>query len=109
MLKIIIILMAISSFIFAKVTASIDSMHPIEGQLLTLDIIAIGNDISFPEINQINGSPILSISSSSSLSVVNGKKSNTKTKSLSFYMQENMIIPSYIVKVDGKNYKTQKI
>ncbi len=109
MLKIIIILMAISSFIFAKVTASIDSMHPIEGQLLTLDIIAIGNDISFPEINQINGSPILSISSSSSLSVINGKKSNIKTKSLSFYMQENMIIPSYIVKVDGKNYKTQKI
>ncbi len=109
MIKIGSILIIISSFIFAKVTANVDSLHPTKGQLVTYDITASGGDISFPDIRHINGTSIVSTSSSSSISIINGARSSTKTKSFSFYANKNIIIPRFIVQVDGRNYQTDEI
>ena len=103
------ILLIISSFIFAEVTASVSTTQPNKGQLITYDITAQGSDISFPDITHINGEAIISTSSSSSLSIINGERTSTNTKRFSFYAQKNMIIPSFIVVIDGRNYQTQKI
>lgn len=109
MIKIGSILIIISSFIFAGVTASVSTLHPIKGQMVNYDITASGNDISFPNISSIDGADIVSTSSSSSLSIINGQRSSTKTKSFSFYAQKNMTIPKFIVTIDGRNYQTQEI
>ena len=76
---------------------------------MTYDITASGNDISFPNLSNIGGAPIISTSSSSRLSIMNGQRSSTKTKSMSFYATTNMTIPRYIVQIDGRNYQTQEI
>jgi hypothetical protein len=109
MIKIGSILIIISSFIFAKVTANVSTIHPTKGQLVTYDITAEGNNISFPDIRHINGVAIISTSSSSNLSIINGQRSSTKTKRFSFYAQKNMTIPRFIVMIDGRSYQTEEI
>lgn len=106
--------LGVSSLIHAATAeAKVSSTEVIEGNQVTLRLIANGGDIAFPEITEIAGEPVISTSSqsSSSYTYVNGslKSEQRTTKLLGFLPKKDMEIPSYTINVDGKPYQTAPI
>ena len=107
--KIFIIAIIFAINLFANVTAHVDTPAIYKGDSINLTISAEGNDIKFPEIDEIDSNPINGTSSSQSTTIINGSMSKTVSKTYSFSPQKSLTIPSYNVEVDGKNYKTKEI
>ncbi len=103
----IIVIFAIN--IFANVTARVDTPAIYKGDSINLTISADGNDIKFPEIDEIDSNPIDGTSSSQSTTIINGSMSKSVSKTYSFRPQKSLTIPSYEVEVDGKTYTTDEI
>ncbi len=95
------------------VEATVSSTEVVSGNAVELRIKAIGDDAEFPDIQRIDGHKVIGThsGSSSSYSYINGKmkSEHTTTKTFTFVPDQNMTIPSYEVKIDGKQYKTQPI
>jgi len=95
----------------ASVKLRLSSTEVVEGSPLEVQIIAEGKDIEFPDIQDIGGFPIegSSISSKMESTYINGKFSskNLKTLHITFYPEMEMTIPSFTVKIAGKNYQTE--
>lgn len=93
--------------------ATVSSTEVVSGNTVQLRIKAIGDDAEFPDIQMIDGHSVIGThsGSSSSYSYINGKmkSEHTTTKTFTFVPDQNMTIPSYEVKIDGKSYKTQPI
>ncbi|MCW8822160.1 MAG: BatD family protein [Sulfurovum sp.] len=97
----------------ASVEATVSSTEVVSGNAVQLRIKAVGDDAKFPDIQMIDGHNVegMHSGSSSSYSYINGKmkSEHATTKTLTFTPTKNMIIPSYEIQIDGKNYKTQPI
>ena len=95
------------------VEATVSSTEVVSGNAVQLRIKAIGDDAEFPNIQMIDGYSVIGSNSgsSSSYSYINGqmKSQHTTTKTFTFVPDQNVTIPSYEVKIDGKSYKTQPI
>ncbi|GIU00900.1 hypothetical protein TSL6_14060 [Sulfurovum sp. TSL6] len=95
------------------VEATVSSTEVVRGNTVELRIKAIGDDAEFPDIQMIDGHSIIGThsGSSSSYSYINGtmKSEHTTTKTFTFVPDQNVTIPAYEVKIDGKSYKTQPI
>lgn len=95
------------------VEATVSSTEVVRGNAVELRIKAIGDDAEFPDIQMIDGHSIIGThsGSSSSYSYINGtmKSEHTTTKTFTFVPDQNVTIPAYEVKIDGKSYKTQPI
>ncbi len=95
------------------VTAMVDANEVVEGNPITLQLKAVGEDVEFLDISDINGMPILnsSMQNSSSFVYINGDITNEQStiKTMQFEPQKSMTIPSYTVKIAGKNYQTKPI
>jgi len=106
--KIILLLLVIVN-LFGSVTASVDKTNVIEGDSVTLSIVADGKNIVFPDIREIQGDKINGIESRQNISIINGNYKKTTTKTYIFTPSHSLTIPSYKVKIDGKEYFTNPI
>ena len=97
----------------ASVRATVNTVEVVQGNPVQLYIKAKGGEATFPNITMIEDAPVVGQSSSSSQSytMVNGdfKSEKTTTKILQFIPQKDMTIPSFTVKIEGQEYKTQPI
>lgn len=107
--KIILILFITTIFTFANVTASLSSPVIYKGNIVNFIITADGSDIKFPIIKEIEGNPIIGTSSSESISMINSNVTRSISKTYSFRASKPLIIPSFIVVTDGKEYKTKEL
>ena len=99
----------IPTVIFANVSAKVDKSVVYKGDSVTFSISASGDKIKFPDIKDINGTPILQSFDSQSIVFINNNVSKTITRSYKFNADKNLTIPSYEVVVDNKSYKTKPI
>jgi len=107
--KIFLIISLTISIFGAGVNVSANPPVVYKGSAVNFIITAEGNDIEFPQIEEIEGYPVIGTSSSQSVSIVNGNISKTISKTYSFRPEKTVIIPSYKVKVDGRVYNTREL
>ena len=97
----------------ASVKAMVDTIEVVKGNPVTLRIKATGGSAEFPKFLMVGDAPVVGQSSSSSrnLSMINGKVTSEQstTKIVQFVPEQDMTIPSYSVKIDGKEYQTETI
>ncbi|SFV69216.1 BatD [hydrothermal vent metagenome] len=97
----------------AGVKATVDTVEVVKGNPVTLYLKATGGLADFPPILTVDTAPVVgtSTSSSRSLSMTKGKTTSevSTTKIIRFIPEHNMTIPSYIVHISGKTYKTDPI
>ena len=95
------------------VEATVDRKEVFFGESVELNIKAMGEPVAFPKINEIDGIQVTDIGTSrqSSIQVTFGDiKSETATiRTYRFEPQKDMLIPSYVVNIDGKRYKTKPL
>jgi len=77
------------------------------GESVVLVVGANGNDIEFPDINDINGFAINSTGMRQNTEIINGNVKKTIEKHYEFLPTKSMDIPSFEVIVDGKKEQTQ--
>ena len=106
--KIFLILLFLSSIALAGVKVTVNPPAVYKGDMVQLTITAEGDDIEFPQIAQVGDSPIMGTSSSQSVSIVNGDMSKTISKTYTFRATKSLKVPSFVVKVDGKEFKTKE-
>ena len=107
MIKLFLILL-LSSLAFADVKVSVNPPAVYKGDIVQLTITANGDNIEFPQITQIGDSSIIGTSSSQSVSIINGSMSKTISKTYSFRVTKSLKVPSFVVKVDGKEIETKE-
>ena len=112
--KIIFLVLSSVNIIWAdSVSASVNNTEVVKGNPIQLVLKAVGNTPVFPTINSINNIAIEGSrqQTSNNMSIVNGSftSESSTTLILQFTPDKDMIIPSYLVKIDGKEYKTQEI
>ncbi|MFK5881239.1 MAG: BatD family protein [Sulfurospirillum sp.] len=105
----VIALLLLASSLFAGVSASVDKDAIYSGDVVNYTISAEGKNPKFPNLNTIAGYGVMGVSTSQSVNVINGNYKSTISKTYSFAPTRSLIIPSYKVKVDGKEYKTDEI
>jgi len=93
----------------ADVKVSVSSPVIYENEIINFIITADGEDITFPQINDIEGYPILGTSSSQSISMINTDITKTTSKTYSFRASKSITIPSFPVKSDGQEYMTEEL
>ncbi|MCI0501107.1 MAG: BatD family protein [Epsilonproteobacteria bacterium] len=98
-----------TNILLADITATVDKKIFYQGDTVTLQIKAIGDDITFPNIKDIGGFPIVGTSTSEQIYVVNGKTTRGKIVNYMFVPNQSMEIPTFIIKVNGQSYRTNKI
>nr|WP_255494551.1 BatD family protein [Sulfurovum sp. bin170] len=96
------------------VEAQVDSDEVFPGDSVVLTISVVGEDIkSLPNISSVGGVQVINSSrrSGSSFTSVNGRAKMEVTESLmlEFVPEQNMTIPSFQVKVDGKVESSEPI
>jgi len=104
-----IVLILLSSSLFAGVTASVDKDTIYSGDVVNYTISAEGKNPKFPNLNTIAGYGVMGVSTSQSVNIINGNYKSTISKTYSFAPTRSLVIPSYVVKIDGKEYKTNEI
>lgn len=95
--------------LFADVKVSVNSPAIYNGDMVNFTISADGEKIVFPEINQIEGYPIIGTSSSQSINMINSDITRTTSKTYSFRPKKSVTIPSFTVKADGQTYETKTL
>ena len=106
--KIFLILLFLSSVVFAGVKVSVNPPAVYKGDMVQLTITAEGDNIEFPQIAQVGDSPVMGTSSSQSVNIINGNISKTISKTYTFRATKSLKVPSFIVKIDGKEFKTKE-
>ena len=107
--KIFLILLLFNINMSAGVDVSISSPVVYKGDIVNFTISADGNNIEFPELQQIAGYRVIGTSSSQSINIINGNTTKTISKTYSFKPNKSVTIPSLTVKVDGDIYKTEEL
>ncbi len=97
----------------AGVKATLSSTEIVQGNMAQLKIQAVGDRVSFPNIEEISGVPVLGRhqSQNNSYTYINGQMSNehATTLVLTFAPQKDMTISSFNVEIDGKTYQTKPL
>lgn len=78
----------------------------VQNEAVVFELQASGEEITFPEISEIEGFPVQKAGTSNQITIVNGQKSKTVNKKFLFYPNRSVQIPSFEVIVDGKTYTT---
>ena len=113
-IKIVLTLLVMSISLFgAGVKLRLSSTEVVEGNALTVQIIAEGKNIVFPTIDNVGGFPTEgnSVSSKMESTYINGVFSSKSLKTLrfEFYPETDMTIPAFKVTIDGKKYQTEPV
>lgn len=102
-----ILFLTINSIAEVKVSVSSPSIY--KGDTVNFIITADGQDITFPQIDEIEENYIIGTSSSQSTNIINGDITRTTSKTYSFRPEISLTIPSFSVMADGKSYQTKTI
>lgn len=105
----IILTLLFSASLLAGVRSSVEQTAVYKGENVNLTITAEGNDVDFPQIDEIDGFRVTGTSSSQSTRIINGDISKSIAKTYSFSPTHDVIIPSYALTVDGKRELTKAI
>ena len=108
------ILLLASSWLWsASVRAYVDEAEVVEGNQAHLTLEATGRDVVFPRIDAVGPYPVEGVSNAnqSSIKVINGqvKQENIRKRTLLFTPKKSMTIPSFTIKVDGQELKTDPV
>jgi len=95
--------------LFANVVATVQPQSIYKGDSVTFTITASGEDIKFPEINEIEGFRVQGTSTSQSIQMINTSITKTTSKSYIFKPTKTISIPSYSVEVDGQTFNTNPL
>jgi hypothetical protein len=95
--------------LYAEVKVSLSSPVIYRGDSVDVTITADGKSIEFPDISEIEGFAITGTSTSESINIINGSTSRTKSQNYHFEPTKSITIPSFKVRVDGKDYTTQTL
>jgi len=95
--------------LIASVDVKVDKKNVIKGDSVVFSIIAEGEKIKFPDIKEIAGYRIEGVSTSSNISIINGKYRKVITKSFAFTPMKDITIPSFTLEIDNKIEKTTPI
>lgn len=106
--KIVFIITLLCTAIFgANVDIKLSSPAIYKGDSVTFTIDATGNDIVFPTISDIDGFSVQRSGTGSTTSIINGNVTKTLSASYRFAPTKDVTIPSFKVKIDGKEYTTK--
>ncbi len=92
-----------------SVRATLASPLIVKGDSATLTLHAQGEDVTFPQIDQIAGFRVEGSAQSQSIRSINGHTTRSLEKSYTFTPTKSVKIPSYDVKIDGKTYTTKPL
>jgi hypothetical protein len=98
----IIVLFLLSINLVAGVKVTLNPPAIYKGERVVFTITADGEDVVFPEIDEVGGYHIEGTSSSQSTTVINGAVTRSISKSYQFSPTKPVTIPPVEVKVDGK-------
>jgi len=104
-----IILLIITTFIFANVTINVNKTNITEGDEVIFTITAEGKNVKMPQISKIGPYRVEGSANTENITIINGQMKSTISRSYIFYPLKNVIIPSFKVIVDGKVYYTKPI
>ncbi|MBD3840634.1 MAG: BatD family protein [Campylobacterales bacterium] len=76
---------------------------------VVFEIEATGSDVQFPAISSIENYAVQNAGSTSSTSIINGKRSQSISKRYVFYPTDDVTIPSFQINIDGKIESTQPV
>jgi hypothetical protein len=106
--KMLFLILVTTNIFGSSVEIKVSSLAIYSGDIVNFEIKANGSDVEFPQIVDIKGYPILGNSSSSSTSIINGDIKKSISKTYSFRPTKTVTIPSFNIKIDGKNFTTKK-
>ena len=95
--------------LLAGVKTSVDKDAVYSGDKVNFTISLEGNNPKFPNLNTIGGYGVEGVSTSKSISIINGKTKSTTSRTYTFSPEKSLTIPSYKVSVNGKEYNTKEI
>jgi len=107
--KIFLIFLLTPIYIFASVIASVDNTTVTKGEYVTLNLSVTGEDIKKPSISSICGYDILSSSSQTNITMVNGDYKKKYVLSYSFMPLKSCKIEPIEIEIDSKKEKTNPI
>jgi len=105
--KVILLILFTAALFGANATTVINTPAIYKGDSATFTIKATGDNIEFPEIEQIEGFPVMQRGTSSSYTNINGKTSSTIARTYLFKPTKDVTIPPFTLTIDGKSYTTQ--
>jgi len=103
------IMAAFAAAAAAEVKVSVNPAALYRGEKANFTITAEGGDIEFPKIDTIGGYRVLGVSSSRSIQINNSKVSKKSTRTYTFEPESSLTIPSYTVRIDGRDYATKEL
>ena len=106
--KILILLLFTLTTLWGNLKLSIPSNTIIKNEPFIFVLEAFGDDITFPNIDLINGNVVQEISSSISTNIINGQISKRVKKTYSFNPTKDFVLPSFEAVIDGKSYNTNE-
>jgi hypothetical protein len=95
--------------VFAQVSARVDKSQFFLGDSVTLSIQASGEDVVFPNITKIGDFSVEGSSQSQQISIINGKKTVSKTVQYTFSPNKSMLIPSFTINMKNTKHTTNEI
>lgn len=101
------LLLSIPALAISKASVNQSWFYPGDEVVLTLS--ANGNNVIFPNIQQIDGHPVLYTSSSQKIQIVNNQRSRQSSKSFVIKPTSTITIPSYFILVDDDKQATQPL
>ena len=107
--KIIIFLTFLINISHASVTASVDSLNVVKGEMVTLSLKIDGKDIKQPNIQTLCGEDVISSNSQTSIEMINGSFSKNYILSYKFLPQKSCKIEPIEIEIDGKKEYTDTI
>jgi len=99
--KTILWLLLLPMMAWAGVSAKLSKAIIYDGDQVRLILEAEGDNIEFPTLTDIGGFPVLGTANRSSTVYNNGAMSQTLSRSYVFQPTKDVVIPVYMVKVDG--------
>ena len=93
----------------ADVSVSVNTPTIYKGERVNYTITADSANVTFPNLTEIAGFPVLGSSSSQSIRMINNDTTRSIAKTYIFQPEHSVTIPSYEVTVDGDTFKTKEI
>lgn len=102
MIKLTFLIIIFINALYAKIDAIVDKNHIEEGEIVTYSINIIADNIKKPNLQTLCDTNILSKSSGTNISMINGTTSKSYTLNYRFIPQKSCKIDAMAVEVDGK-------
>ncbi len=103
------LLFLLSIPVFALNTASVNQSWFYPGDQVVLTLSSNGNNVIFPDIKEIDKSPILYTTNSQKIRIINNQRSRIISRSYAFTPTKSLNIPAYTLLVDNVQQVTKPI